>query len=96
MKKSYSIEFKKQAAELAQSLGSNIAAARQLGISDGAIKNWRTKFGRESKPVVSGTPNLSSADLDELKRLRKEVGELKKVNQILKVAAAFFSQDSLK
>ena len=33
---------------------------------------------------------------EELKRLRKEVEELKKVNYILKRAAAFFSQDHLK
>ena len=33
---------------------------------------------------------------EEIKRLRTEVTELKKVNHILKAAAAFFSQDHLK
>ena len=33
---------------------------------------------------------------DEVRRLQREVAELKKVNHILKAAAAFFSQDHLK
>jgi len=33
---------------------------------------------------------------EELRRLRKEVSELKQVNILLKSAAAFFSQDHLK
>jgi transposase-like protein len=39
---------------------------------------------------------VSTSDHEELLRLRKEVSELKKVNHILKSAAAFFSQDHLK
>lgn len=94
MKKSYTLEFKKQAVELAESLGSVLEAARQLGISDGAIHVWRKKLSKEPKNIKS--TELNSADLDELKRLRKENAEQKKVIQILKMASAFFSQDQLK
>jgi transposase len=89
MKKHYTDEFKKQAVELAESIGSTIGAARQLGISDASIHSWKTRFSQQ-KPV------LNESEAAELKRLKKENAELKKVNHILKSAAAFFSQDHLK
>ena len=92
MKRRYTEEFKRQAVELADSLGSTIEAARQLGISDASIYAWRMKFKKANGLV----PAITVSEAEELKRLRKENGELKKVNHILKSAAAFFSQDHLK
>jgi transposase len=93
--RSYTAEFKNQAVELADRLGSTSKAAKQLGISDVNIHVWRKK-----QSIGSGTAahaqQLNSVEQDELKRLRKEVLELKQVNMILKSAAAFFSQDHLK
>lgn len=90
MRKTYTEEFKKQAVELADNVGNVLTAARQLGIRDTLIHGWRKKITKNypSKPSVD--------DLEEIKRLRKENAELKKVNYILKSAAAFFSQDHLK
>ena len=90
--KKYTKEFKQQAVELADSLGSTVEAARQLGISDGSIHTWRTKL------LVAGDApkRAAESELEELKRLRGENAQLKKVNHILKAAAAFFSQDHLK
>ncbi len=85
---------KKQAVELADSLGNSVEAARQLGVSDSCIYAWRQKFS--GTEVKGGTATISSADAAELKRLKKENADLKKVNHILKAAAAFFSQDHLK
>lgn len=92
MKRRYAIEFKQQAVELAESLGSATAAARQLGISDASIYAWKQKFGK----VKTSFLDVNLPEAEELKRLRKENIELKKVNHILKGAAAFFSQDHLK
>ena len=79
--------------QLAQDLGSRTAAARQLGISDVNIYNWENK----KKPQTQALVSVERADeSEELKRLRKETLEQKKVIQILKSAAAFFSQDHLK
>ena len=97
----YTIEFKRQAVQLAQDLGSGHKAAAQLGISDSNIHNWRTlaKAGAlgGGSGAATSKPQSSVTDLeDENRRLQREVYELKKVNHVLKQAAAFFSQDHLK
>ncbi|MBC7690527.1 MAG: transposase [Methylotenera sp.] len=94
--KTYTKEFKQQAVELAESLGSRKEASRQLGVSDASIHNWAAKFGSQTSKVGSASAPLSATDAEELKRLRRENADLKKVNHILKSAAAFFSQDHLK
>jgi transposase len=94
-KKKYTNEFKQQAVALAGSLSSLSEAARQLGVSDGSIHAWRAK---QMLAGIATTPagELSVSEADELRRLRGEVTQLRKVNHILKAAAAFFSQDHLK
>jgi transposase len=87
--KVYTEEFRQQAVALSEQLGSVMKAAHQLGISEANIYSWR-----KAGPSMSAA-GKSSAD-EELKRLRKENADLKKINHVLKAAAAFFSQDHLK
>lgn len=70
-------------------MGNVSAAAKQLGISNGAIHAWKRRAEKKSEK------QLSETELEN-HRLRKENAELKKVNHVLKAAAAFFSQDYLK
>jgi transposase len=93
-KRKFTIEFKKQAVDLALSLGNISEAAKQLGVLDSSIHNWKKKFN--TLPGGIAKSDISVADLEELKRLRRENAEQKKVIHILKAAAAFFSQDHLK
>lgn len=85
--KSYTEEFKRQAVELSIDLKSVAEAARQLGISDVNIHKWKALYTPKSSSSVT--------ESEEIKRLKKENDELKKINYILKRAAAFFSQDHL-
>lgn len=94
-KRKYTPEFKKEALELAQQLGSFAEAERRLGISEGVIYTWKKKFNVPLDAKIKMAQSAIS-EAEELKRLRKENEELKKVNYILKKAAAFFSQDHLK
>lgn len=95
----YTAEFKRQAVQLSRELKSGPKAARQLGIPESNIHNWRIQ---ENEGVLSGgtaavmkaAPKFASDE--EIRRLQRELTELKKVNYILKQAAAFFSQDHLK
>ena len=93
----YTPEYKEQAVRLAEHLGSTAQAARQLGISDVNVYNWKMKSKKGKLKDLKNNMSVQSETADEeLKRLRKEVDELKQVNYILKRAAAFFSQDHLK
>lgn len=90
--RTYTAEFKRQAMELANEIGAS-RAARQLGIADGNIHNWRARM-RDQKTVQ---PKKVQVTLEEeVRRLRAENAEQKKVIHILKAAAAFFSKDHLK
>jgi len=90
----HTAEFKQGAVELSRQLGSVVQAAHQLGISENLVYAWRARPEFGAGP--GQPPVTKSAEQLEIERLRKENGELKKVNQILKHAAAFFSQDHLK
>lgn len=93
MRKAYTLEFKQQAVELAKSLGGT-EAGHQLGVAEGNIRRWKRDFEQgQSSP---GSLKITPVEAEELKQLRKENEQLKKVNYILKRAAAFFSQDHLK
>jgi transposase-like protein len=95
--RTYTLEFKEQALQLAKEMKSAAKAAGKLGIPVSTIHGWRNrkKFGVLNGASDGDIPSHESIE-EENKRLRKEVEELKKVNHILKRAAAFFSQDHLK
>lgn len=87
----YTSEFKQQAAELANRIGSS-KASQQLGVQVQNIKRWKKLADNQEPQTKKEKLNLE----EENRRLTKEIKELKDVNYILKKAAAFFSQDHLK
>lgn len=87
---SYTPDFREQAVDLGNRIGMS-RAAKELGVDVANVRRWKREQNSEA--------NVSCAKLtaeEEIRRLKKENDELKKVNQILKRAAAFFSQDHLK
>lgn len=66
--------------------------ARDLGIRDNMIHNWRKKFEADGTLGTGG--NLESSEKAELDRLRKENRQLRQEREILKKAAAFFAKES--
>ena len=92
----YTKEFKLQAIKLAEELGSAVQAGKQLGVPDANIYAWKKKYEGESVTAVKKVEIKPEELLRENQRLQQENAQLKKVNYILKSAAAFFSQDHLK
>jgi transposase len=91
-KRYYTLDFKQQAVGLALRIGF-AKAADQLGVGVGNVRRWE----KDLKKVETKISKKSKTGLEEEnRRLQREVEELRKVNHILKRAAAFFSQDHLK
>ncbi len=93
--KAYSESYRKEAVRLAD-LSDRTAAdvARELGIHVNQIYNWRTQFNKLSKgqfTVADGT-NYSIAEKEEIRKLKKEVANLKEERDFLKKATAYFAK----
>lgn len=93
--KSYSEAYRREAVRLAD-LPDRTATdvARELGIHVGQIYNWRTQFNKLSKgqfTIADGT-NYSVAEKAEIRRLKKEIAELKEERDFLKKATAYFAK----
>lgn len=63
--------------------------ARDLGIHPEALRNW---VRQDEVDRGERTEQLSTAEREELKRLRAENRELRQANEILKAASAVFAQ----
>ena len=67
--------------------------SRELGISDKTLGNWiRADRQRQDRDTVPGA--LNEDERSELRRLRKEVSELKVEREILRKAAAYFARET--
>ena len=85
----YKKEFKEEAVGLVRDQGYSVAeAAKSLGIRAKLLYNWKAKSDAEREGVA-----LSEDERAELKRLRKEVKELRVEKEILKKASAFFAKE---
>ncbi|MGW1107534.1 transposase [Streptomyces sp. NPDC002540] len=91
--KRYTEEFKRDAIALVDSSGKTVTAvARELGISSESLRGWYRKAKTDRGEGVSG--ELTSAEREELKRLRKENREQQQTIEILKKATAFFVKEN--
>jgi transposase len=93
--KAYSEAYRREAVRLSD-LPDRTAAdvARELGIHVGQIYNWRTQFNKLSKgqfTIADGT-NYSVAEKAEIRKLKKEIAELKEERDFLKKATAYFAK----
>jgi len=87
--KEYKIEVVRQVREFGRS-GPDIA--NELGIHVNTVYKWLKEYDTIGSNAFPGSGNLRPED-EEVRRLRKELAELKEENQILKKAAAFFAKN---
>ena len=66
------------------------AVAQKLGI--GSAETLR-KWVRQGEVDAGQRPGVSTEESAELKRLRRENAELRRANEILKAASAFFAAE---
>ena len=92
-RRSFTDEFKQGAIGLVLNEGKTVAqVARDLGVAASAVRGW---VERARADQTNGKTGLTTAERDELSKLRKENRELRLEREILKKAAAFFAKESV-
>jgi transposase len=90
-RRSFTPEFKERTVELIESSGRSIRdVCRELDLTESAVRRWveQAEIDRGRKEGVT------SAEREELERLRRENRILKEEREILKKAAAFFASET--
>jgi transposase len=83
-------DFRAQAVRLVLDEGKSIpSVARDLDLTESNLRNWVTRARADR---TQGRTGLTTAEREELARLRKENRELRTEREILKKAAAFFAK----
>jgi transposase len=91
-KKTYTQEFKREAVWLAQTSGKPIAhVARELGISDASIHQWRKELSTHGQEAFPGSGHQAAQE-EELRRLKRELEVTRQERDILKKALIVFSK----
>jgi transposase len=86
-------EFRQRAVELARLRDKPVVQlAADLGISDSCLRNWIKQSDLDEGRRSDG---LSTAERDELVKLRRELRVAKLENEILKRAAAYFAAENV-
>jgi transposase len=92
----YPEEFRREAVHLALSSDeSRAAVARRLGVNETTLRNWvaaqLAEEARQADPLA-----VTPSEFEELRRLRKENEELRTEREILRKAAAYFAQETIR
>ena len=90
-KQAYTTEFKELAVKRVKDGQSVSVVYKELGLSDQTVRNW-VKAAEEGKLNGSGGRVVTPEEM-ELSRLRAENLRLKRENEILKKATAYFARD---
>jgi transposase len=90
-RRQFSDEFKASAVRLVLEEGKTVgAAAHDLDLTETALREW---VRRAQADRTKGRTGLTTAEREELARLRKENRQLRLEREILKNAAAFFASE---
>ena len=92
-RKRYTDEFKRDAVRMMRDRGSRTVGqvADDLGVATNLLHQWARRF---DKDAVAKRNDEGETVEQEVRRLRKEVEQLRMEKAILKKAAAFFAKDS--
>lgn len=93
VQKTYTKEFKQEAVRLAQTSGKPIAqVARELGISDTSIHQWRKELAENGQEAFPGKGHQTALE-EENRRLKRENEILRQEREVLKKVLSIFSRD---
>ncbi|MGN6330501.1 MAG: transposase [Motilibacteraceae bacterium] len=89
----YDREFREGAVRIVEESRKPIAqVARELGVNEGTLGNWVQR----SREARQGRGELSRDEVEELKRLRAEVAELRMERDVLKRSVVLWVKEATK
>jgi transposase-like protein len=92
-RRKFTDEFKSEAARLCRVGDRTIGQiAKELDLTESALRAWVKQAEVDDGQSVTGA--LTTAEREELGRLRREVKRLEMEREILKKATAFFAKES--
>lgn len=87
----YTPEFRDEAVKMViEESRPIVEVARRIGVNEGTLGNWVHRYRRAH---ADEPPTPSSAENMRLRELERENRDLRKENEFLKKAAAYFAQD---
>jgi transposase len=88
----FSPEYKGEVVELIRSTGKTAGqVARELDLTETAVRAWVRQADLDAGRRSDG---LTTAERDELRKLRREVRDLREEREILRKAAVFFARET--
>jgi transposase len=92
-RRKFTDEFKREAVRLVRQGDGNVSqVARELDVTLSALRQW---VKQDEVDRGKGRPEaLTTAEREELRKLRRRVRTLEEEREILKKAAAFFAKES--
>ena len=91
-RRSYSREFKEEAVRLVVEGGrTGNEVALELGIPPSAVNRWRKQLEADGSEAFPGKGRLKSTE-EEVRRLERELRQMREERDILKKAVAIFSK----
>ena len=93
-RRQYSEEFRIEAVRLLLKRGDRTVGeiAENLGVNPNQLHRWRVRY---EKAVLDPSQHVrETAEQAEIRRLKKEVDQLRMEREILKKAATFFAKES--
>ena len=92
----YDKQFKMAAVKHAQSVDQSvIEVAKTLGISGSPLRRWINEYDQYGESAFPGHGNALFNSTYEVKKLQKQIDELKLENEILKKFQAFLKQKNV-
>jgi transposase len=91
LRRSFTPEFKAQTVELVRTSGKSVGeVCRDLDLTETAVRRWLAQADIDA----GRRDGLTSAEREELSRLRRENRVLREEREILRKAAAFFAKET--
>jgi transposase len=93
----YTEDFRREAVRRSEDPNTSAAeVAKELSIHPGQIYNWRRQYKRLSEKQFNSINGVdySMKESEEIRKLKREVADLKEERDFLKKAAAYFSNQN--